>query len=228
MHRNITCNWGDAWDPGGNGFCVLSCHNGSLLTAEWACLVTLLGQSTNQMCSVCRCWRSTYQHQCPKTLCLSPWSSDVHFMQDLSAFASSFCGIAGDNEHRGIRWDGFFFSQCVFPALYLTAAVRVYFPAAGRRQERADSIAPRTQWGKTPGECSRSKVTPVQTDLEICKQTSVRHSVQMNNKIRLKQTYDEILPCGEKGEGGSNPSCTNIFIIMQSVSVTHTREAMEM
>lgn len=71
---------------------------------------------------------------------------------------------------------------------------------------------------------------PVQTDLEICKQTSVRHSAEMNNKIRLEQTYDEILPCGGKGkgEGDGNPTCTNIFVIMQGVSVTHTREAMEM
>lgn len=121
-----------------------------------------------------------------------------------------------------------FFSQCMFPALYLTAALWVYLPAAGRRRERADSIAPHTQWGKTPSECSRSKVRPVQTDLEICKQTSVRHSAQMNNKIRLEQTYDEIPPCGGKGEGDSNPTCTNICIIIQGVSVTQTHEAMEM
>lgn len=29
-------------------------------------------------------------------------------------------------------------------------------------------------------------------------------------------------------EGEGNPTCTNIFIIMQDVSVTHTHEAMEM
>ena len=148
-----------------------------------------------------------------------------------SALASSFCCVAGDREHRGMSWDVlwvFFSPSACSQHLYLTAAVRVYLPAAGRRQERADSIAPRTQWGKTPGECSGSKVRPAQTNLEICKQTSVRHSAQMNNKIRPEQTHDEILPCGGKGEGDGNPTCTNIFIIMQGVSVTHTREAMEM
>lgn len=46
-----------------------------------------------------------------------------------SASPSSSCCVAGDRERRRMRWGGFFFSWCVFPAFHLPAAVRVYLPA---------------------------------------------------------------------------------------------------
>lgn len=114
VHRNIMSNWGDALDPGGNGFRVLSCHDVSLLTAEWAFSVALLGQSTSQMRSVCWCWRAICQPRLPQDPSSQPLVPRCGLHTGTfqpghpSALASSFCCVAGDCEHRGMRWAGGF------------------------------------------------------------------------------------------------------------------------
>ena len=119
VHRNIMPNWGDAWDAGGNGFRVLSCDDGSLLTAEWAFSVALLDQSRSQMCSVCWCWVAVYQLQCLQVLPPSLWSPEVGFMQELSSLGTTgaFIMLCGRRPQAQRNEMGWFFSQCMFPAL---------------------------------------------------------------------------------------------------------------